>query len=72
MDTRPQRVLPATNAAAFVTVCTAFAPQYHGAGLYPDSMESWLDDHQWLAWTAAGAVVPRTLAIPVRSPRTPR
>ncbi|WP_217562575.1 hypothetical protein [Streptomyces sp. GbtcB6] len=57
MDTRPLRILLAANAAVFVLVCAAFVLRHICTGLYPEAVESWLDDHEWLMWTAVGIVV---------------
>lgn len=54
METRPLYILLAADTTVIATACVAFALRHLGTGLYPDAMGSWIDDHQWLMWTAAG------------------
>lgn len=67
METRPLSILPAADAAVIATACVASALRHLGTGLYPDAMESWIEDHQWLRWAAAGILAPGAVAIPVLS-----
>jgi hypothetical protein len=69
MDTRPLRILLTANAAVFLMVCAVFFVHHLGVGLYPDDMESWLEDNQWLMWIAAALTVPSAAAIPLLSVR---
>ncbi|WP_328409950.1 hypothetical protein OG542_09665 [Streptomyces violaceus] len=70
MDTRPLRILLTANTAAFILVCVVFLVHHLGVGLYPDDMESWLENNQWLMWTAAVLTVASASAIPLLSVRT--
>ncbi|GHD03715.1 hypothetical protein GCM10010313_19050 [Streptomyces violarus] len=72
MDTRPLRILLTTNTAVFILVCVVFLVHYLGVGLYPDDMESWLENNQWLMWTAMALTVASASAIPLLSVRTQR
>ncbi|MGI5429176.1 hypothetical protein [Streptomyces sp. CA-179760] len=72
MDTRPLRILLTANAAVFLLVCAVFLGHHLGVGLYPDDMESWLENHQWLMWAAAVLAVASASAIPLLSVRTRR
>lgn len=67
METRPLYILLAADTAVIATACVAFALRHLGTGLYPDAMESWIDDHQWLMWAAAGTLLPGVSALPVLS-----
>jgi hypothetical protein len=72
MDTRPLRILLTANTAVFLVVCAVYFLHHLGVGLYPDDMESWLENNQWLMWTAAALAVPSALAIPLLSVKTQR
>ncbi|MCT9138467.1 hypothetical protein [Streptomyces violarus] len=72
MDTRPLRILLTANTAVFMLVCVVFLVHHLGVGLYPDDMESWLENNQWLMWTAAALTVASASAIPLLSARTQR
>jgi hypothetical protein len=72
MDTRPLRILLTVNMVVFLLVCAVFFVHHLGLGLYPDDTESWLENNQWLMWTAAALTVSSALAIPLLSVRTPR
>ncbi|WP_328344391.1 hypothetical protein [Streptomyces violaceus] len=72
MDTRPLRILLTANTAVFIMVCVAFLVHHLGVGLYPDDMESWLENNQWLMWTAAALTVSSASAIPLLGGRTQR
>ncbi|MBT3150032.1 hypothetical protein HTV45_03815 [Streptomyces sp. CHD11] len=65
MNTRPLHLLLAADTAVIATACVAFALRHLGTGLYPDAMESWIEDHQWLRWAAAGILAPDAVVIPV-------
>jgi hypothetical protein len=64
MDIRPPRVMLTANVAVFLLVCTAFLRHYLGVGLYSRDMESWMENNQWLMWTAATLAVVSALAVP--------
>lgn len=65
MDTGTPRILLTANMVVFLAVCVAFLPHYLDVGLYPDGMEVWLGDNQWLMWTAAVLSVSSALAVPL-------
>ncbi|WP_052847970.1 hypothetical protein [Streptomyces avicenniae] len=67
MDTRPLRAVLAANVAVFLLVCVVFLVHQLGVGLYPDAMESWLEDNQWLMWTAAVVTLSNAPLIPLLS-----
>jgi hypothetical protein len=69
MDTRTPRILLMANAAVFLLVCVAFSLHNLGLAPFPDGMRSWLDDNQWLMWTATAIAVTSALALPLLSPR---
>ncbi|ASR34509.1 hypothetical protein BAY61_05340 [Prauserella marina] len=68
MDVRPLRILLVANMITFLVVCVAFLVHVLGAGVYPDGVESWMDDNQWLMWTAAGVAVASALAVALLDP----
>lgn len=70
MDTRALRLLLMADLAVFLLVCVAFLLHRLGAGLFPDALESWLEDNGWLMWTAAGIAVVSALTIPLLSLKT--
>ncbi|MFC5752924.1 hypothetical protein [Actinomadura rugatobispora] len=72
MDTRPLRLLLTANLAVFVLVCVAFLVHYLGLGLFPGGMESWLEENQWLMWTATALTGASALALPLLSMKTRR
>ncbi|GAA2405350.1 hypothetical protein GCM10010191_11470 [Actinomadura vinacea] len=72
MDTRPLRILLMANMAVFLLVCVAFLLHYLDLGLFPDGMQSWLDDNQWLMWTGVALTVGSALAIPLLSLKAQR
>ncbi|MET8046539.1 hypothetical protein ABZU75_02985 [Streptosporangium sp. NPDC005286] len=49
-------------------VCAAFFLHYLGVGLLPDGGESWLENNQWLMWTAAVLTVASAVASAVAVP----
>lgn len=65
MDTRPLRILLTANTAVFLVICAVFLVHYVGAGVFPDGMDSWLEDHRWLMWTAAALAVASALTLPL-------
>ncbi|MFG2023238.1 hypothetical protein [Streptomyces sp. NPDC048825] len=72
MDTRPLRILLAANTPVFLLVCAVYLLHHLDVGLYRDDMASWLENNQWLMWTAAALTVPSALAIPLLSVKTQR
>ncbi|MEV0616557.1 hypothetical protein AB0I81_24795 [Nonomuraea sp. NPDC050404] len=69
MDTRTPRILLMANTAVFLLVCAAFSLHNLGLAPFSEDVRSWLDDNQWLMWTAMAIAVASALALPLLSPR---
>ncbi|WP_165777660.1 hypothetical protein [Amycolatopsis antarctica] len=53
MDPRAVRIVLVATMVAFLLVCVVCLVHFLDLGILPGEVGSWIEDNQWLAWTAA-------------------
>ncbi|MFE0687044.1 hypothetical protein ACFV0Z_02800 [Streptomyces xiamenensis] len=69
MGARSPRMPLMAGMTVLVVVCAVSFLHALDPGLYPDGMESWLENNRWPMWTAAALTAP---AYPLLGQITPR
>ncbi|MCU4749546.1 hypothetical protein [Streptomyces sp. G-5] len=72
MGARSPRMPLMAGMTVLVVVCAVSFLHALDPGLYPDGMESWLENNRWPMWTAAALTVPAAPAFPLLGRITPR